>query len=145
SDIYFTRTDHNHSGIGNAPGFAAIENAVNYNALMILGRSGTPQGRAVRLWDYLEVNGPLDVRGQLSVPNTGGGTATFSNRQFSNEKTFQPNNVKLIMGSEGVLVFGTTLTYEFAIGHSSTFFAPTPVGPARFITSFNKRFSINQN
>ena len=27
SDIYFTRTDHNHTGIGNTAGFAAIENA----------------------------------------------------------------------------------------------------------------------
>jgi hypothetical protein len=67
SDLYFTKTDHNHTGIGNTTGFAAIENAANYNALMILGRAGTPQGRAVRLWDYLQVNGPLDVTGKLTV------------------------------------------------------------------------------
>ncbi|HKX33305.1 MAG TPA: hypothetical protein VJ302_36850, partial [Blastocatellia bacterium] len=73
SDLYFTRTDHNHTGIGNAEGFAAIENAANFNALMILGRSGTPQGRAVRLWDYLEVNGALHV-----TSNVGIGTAAPS-------------------------------------------------------------------
>jgi hypothetical protein len=60
SDIYFTKTDHNHTGIGNTAGYAAIENAANYNALMILGRTtgGTPN-RVVKLWDYLEVNGTL--------------------------------------------------------------------------------------
>ena len=65
SDIYFTETTHNHTAIGNTTGFAALENAANYGALMILGRS-TPQGRIVKLWDYLQVNGNLDVTGQLS-------------------------------------------------------------------------------
>jgi cytoskeletal protein CcmA (bactofilin family) len=65
SDIYFTKTDHVHTGIGNTAGFAAIENASNYNALMILGRAGTPKGRAVKLWDYLEVNGEHRVNGRL--------------------------------------------------------------------------------
>ncbi|HJQ28424.1 MAG TPA: tail fiber domain-containing protein, partial [Rubrobacter sp.] len=67
SDIYFTRTDHNHTGIGNATGYAAIENAANYSALMILGRAGTSRGRYVRLWDYLQVNGGMDVTGYLGV------------------------------------------------------------------------------
>jgi H-type lectin domain/Family of unknown function (DUF6519) len=63
SDLYFTRTDHNHSAIGNTKGYAAIENAKDHNALMILGRAGEAKGRTVRLWDYLEVNGALDVTG----------------------------------------------------------------------------------
>jgi hypothetical protein len=67
SDIYFTKTNHNHSGIGNTPGYAAIENAADYNALMILGRAGTSKGRSVRLWDYLQVNGSLDVNGTLKT------------------------------------------------------------------------------
>ncbi len=66
SDIYFTKTDHNHSGIGNTAGYAAIENAKSHDALMILGRSGTDKGRAVKLWDYLQVNGSMDVTGTLS-------------------------------------------------------------------------------
>ncbi|MFO1430281.1 MAG: tail fiber domain-containing protein [Candidatus Competibacteraceae bacterium] len=57
SDLYFSRTDHNHSGIGNTAGWAAIENAKDADALMILGRAGTDKGRKVKLWDYLEVNG----------------------------------------------------------------------------------------
>jgi len=57
SDIYFTKTDHDHTGIGNTAGYAAIENAKNYDALMILGRAGTALGRRVRLWDHLEVVG----------------------------------------------------------------------------------------
>ena len=71
SDIYFTRTDHNHTGIGNAAGYAAIENATNYGALMILGRAGTSRGRYVRLWDYLQVNGGMDVTGPLGVGTAG--------------------------------------------------------------------------
>jgi hypothetical protein len=64
SDIYFTKTDHNHSGIGNAVGSAAIENATDYGALMLLGRTvqfrilnQTITQRVVKLWDVLEVNG----------------------------------------------------------------------------------------
>lgn len=67
SDLYFTRTDHDHTGIGNTKGYAAIENAKNYDALMILGRAGTSKGRYVRLWDYLQVNGGLDVTGEVII------------------------------------------------------------------------------
>jgi hypothetical protein len=61
SDLYFTQTNHNHTGIGNTTGFAAIENAADYGALMLLGRSGTPKGRYVKLWDYLQVNGGMEI------------------------------------------------------------------------------------
>jgi len=67
SDIYFTKVDHYHSGIGNTPGHAAIENAANYGALMILGRAGTSNGRYVRLWDYLQVNGSMDITGNVGI------------------------------------------------------------------------------
>lgn len=65
SDLYFTDTNHRHTGFGNNSGYAAIENASDYAALMILGRAGTSKGRTVKLWDYLEVNGQLSVK---SVP-----------------------------------------------------------------------------
>jgi hypothetical protein len=70
SDIYFTRTDHNHTGIGNNADFAAIENAANYGALMILGRtvSTNPLRRVVKLWDFLEVNGDVTVTGDITLP-----------------------------------------------------------------------------
>ena len=67
SDLYFTKVDHNHTAIGNAPGWAAIENAASHDALMILGRAGTEKGRSVKLWDYLQVNGPLDVTGNAAI------------------------------------------------------------------------------
>src|SRR5262245_8589554 len=67
SDIYFTKTDHNHTGIGNTAGFAAIENSANYDGLMILGRAGTARGRSVKVWDYLEVNGSLNVTGNVGM------------------------------------------------------------------------------
>jgi hypothetical protein len=67
SDIYFTKVDHNHTGIGNTAGYAAIENAADYGALMILGRSGTQKGRYVRLWDYLQINGSMDITGNVGI------------------------------------------------------------------------------
>jgi hypothetical protein len=71
SDLYFTETDHNHTGIGNTAGHAAIENARDYGALMILGRNVPRQGgglnRVVRLWDNLEVNGPLKIVGDVDI------------------------------------------------------------------------------
>ena len=70
SDIYFTKTDHKHTGIGNTDGYAAIENAEDFGALMILGRAGTPEGRKVRLWDYLQVDGDLQVEKNLVVKGT---------------------------------------------------------------------------
>ena len=75
SELYFTKTDHNHIGFGNTTGYAAIENAVNFNALMILGRQ-TTGGRIVKLWDYLEVNGNFkttgngDINGSLTIGTT---------------------------------------------------------------------------
>jgi hypothetical protein len=75
SDIYFTDASHNHTGIGNAAGFAAIENAANFNTLMILGRtvSTSPLRRRVSVWDELNVNGPLIVQQahtiKLGVPS----------------------------------------------------------------------------
>jgi hypothetical protein len=70
SDIYFTQTDHNHTGLGNTPGYAAIENASNHGALMILGRQ-VGNTRIVKLWDRLEVNGVLTVSGakQFRIPH----------------------------------------------------------------------------
>jgi hypothetical protein len=67
SDIYFTDPAHTHSGRGNLPGNAAIENTSNYNALMILGRNvnaaNQPIRRVVKLWDFLSVEGDLNVVG----------------------------------------------------------------------------------
>jgi hypothetical protein len=80
SDLYFTDTKHSHSGLGNPTGFAAIENAQDYNALMILGRQ-TPRGRIVAMWDKVGINmgscnpqtdacapqAQLDVKGDVKV------------------------------------------------------------------------------
>ena len=70
SSIYFTETNHNHSGIGNKGGYAAIENAKDFDALMILGRGTMNKGRYVRLWDYLQVNGNMDVTGNVGIGTT---------------------------------------------------------------------------
>jgi hypothetical protein len=93
SDLYFTKTDHNHTGIGNASGHAAIENAADYGALMILGRAGTPKGRYVRVWDYLQVNGGMDVTGNVGI-----GTA-------APQDTLQVNGALRILGNSNPIRF----------------------------------------
>ncbi|MDD5476744.1 MAG: tail fiber domain-containing protein [Candidatus Omnitrophica bacterium] len=56
--LIFSTATGTHTGIGNTAGWAAIENAANYNTLMILGRSGGIGGvRSVSIWDRLDVNG----------------------------------------------------------------------------------------
>jgi hypothetical protein len=61
SDLYFTRTNHAHTGFGNNLGFAAIENDGSgvFNALMIIGRtvSANPLLRVVKMWDRFEMFG----------------------------------------------------------------------------------------
>ncbi|MFZ6028598.1 MAG: hypothetical protein ACOYYS_12850 [Chloroflexota bacterium] len=88
SDLYFTQTDHKHSGLGNANGCAAIENASDYDALMILGRAHDGGRRVVKLWDYLEVHGELKVTGPTAVGGDLqlGGAASFgkATRQMLN-------------------------------------------------------------
>ncbi len=107
SDIYFTKTDHNHSTIGNAAGIAAIENAADYNALMILGRTiiGTALHRRVRLWDFLQVNGNLEVLGNLSV--TGSKSGYVVNR-FVNRlnETVEQGDVIVISENQSSLYYG---------------------------------------
>jgi hypothetical protein len=80
SALYFTKTDHDHSGTGNAMGYAAIENSKNYSALMILGRTistekptaepPTKLKRVVGMWDRVGIGtgnpqAPLDVAGEI--------------------------------------------------------------------------------
>ncbi len=66
SDLYFTKTDHQHTGFGNTQGYAAIENATNFDCLMILGRQ-TPTGRKIGLWDHVTVNGTLTATRYLGI------------------------------------------------------------------------------
>lgn len=66
SEIYFTDTEHNHTGLGNAAGHAAIENAKNYDALMVLGRMDpAKQKRQLKLYDDVEIAGNLSVDGTV--------------------------------------------------------------------------------
>ena len=73
SSIYFTKTDHAHSGLGNLEGHAAIENAAgDFNTLMIMGRTrsatdGKTDRRYVGVWDHLDVHGDLTVSGALNA------------------------------------------------------------------------------
>jgi hypothetical protein len=78
SDLYFTKTDHAHTGQGNALGRAAIENDGSaYNALMILGRTVTvsPLLRVVKMWDRFEMNGEAFKPG-------GGAWGTLSDKKL---------------------------------------------------------------
>ena len=76
ADLYFSRTDHNHTGIGNTAGWAAIENGANFDALMILGRmSGTT--RKVKMWDWVEVEGSFRVVGNAGVVDLEGANHAY--------------------------------------------------------------------
>ena len=69
SALYFTETTRSHTGIGNTAGFAAIENAANFNTLMILGRavSTSPLRRSVSVWDELNVFGTFKTQGAHTI------------------------------------------------------------------------------
>jgi hypothetical protein len=108
SDIYFTEINHNHTGIGNAPGVAAIENATNFGALMILGRNmGTASAvnRVVKLWDFLEVNGNVSITGNLAVRGAKTGYVTD---QFVNKmgETLELGDVVVIGANQASLFYG---------------------------------------
>ncbi len=85
--------------------------------------------------------GNLVTKGSLSLPNSENRSITFTGQKYSNESAMRKNNLKLVMGSSG-LIFrgGTPLEFEFAIGYTSFFF-----GTQGFFTNFNKVFSINQH
>ena len=89
SDIYFTDPNHSHTGIGNVLGYAAIENSVNFGALMILGRmtSSTATARVVKVWDILEMNGDMVIHGTLN-----GHGADLAEMYMSTEK-LEPGDV----------------------------------------------------
>jgi hypothetical protein len=72
SSVFFTNTGYKHIGTANKKGWAAIENSTGWDALMILGRtvSTKPLRRDVKLWDYLQVNGSLDVTGNVGIGTT---------------------------------------------------------------------------
>ena len=71
SDIYFVKTDHTFTGIGDTAGYAAIENSSNYNTLMILGRAGGIGGvRSVSCWDRLDIQGFSDWHGNGTQSGT---------------------------------------------------------------------------
>jgi len=102
SDLYFTETDHQHTGIGNKIGYAAIENAANYGALMILGRSMPERGgynRVVKLWDVLEINGTLSINGDTSIRG---------------KHAFRGNDTWLRLNQDGAFTSGTHTPGLFA-------------------------------
>ena len=89
----------------------------------------------------LDVNGTVTVRDELQVPRAGGGFAAFSGRTRSNEADFTATNLKLRMGSQGLILVGTPpLTYQFMVGHD--FFSPIIGGGGG--TRFIRVFSVDQ-
>ena len=86
SDLYFTKTDHEYTTFGDTAGFAAIQNAKDYDALMLLGRAGAEhpmkpgtKARVVKLWDCLQVNGDMSVTGRARDSKLRS-TAAFNNQ-----------------------------------------------------------------
>src|SRR5262245_11710714 len=96
--------------------------------------------------DLLTVDaaGAVTLTGPLAVPKTAGEVARFTNVTLGNENTFQPNNLKLQMGTAPSICLPgqPAFTWEFAIGHA--FFPIIIIGNPQ-PSSFVKRFSINHN
>jgi len=113
SALYFTQTEHGHSGFGNTPGFAAIENAKDHDALMILGRMTAAKQRVVKLWDRLEVVGDQTVTGNVGI-----GTAAPNKRLTIDNPVNNHANLELRQSggqSWGVgLVINTTGAHDGA-------------------------------
>jgi hypothetical protein len=95
SDIYFTNSEHNHTGAGNAVGNAAIENAADYGTLMILGRAGTSVGRKVDVWDYLQVNGRIRATDGVALYKDACGTGNLTTQPTCPTATIPRNNILL--------------------------------------------------
>jgi hypothetical protein len=95
----------------------------------------------------VDISKTLKLSGDLSIPNSGGGSALLTAQKYNNESSFKNNNVKLSLGGRGIFFPGAPpLEYEFMLGN--TFFGlvqGSPGGPIGFVTNFTKRFSINQN
>lgn len=104
SDIYFTDTGHNHTGIGNTAGFAAIENSTNYGALMILGRTVPGTGRVIRMWDIVTVEGNLTVTGTMrAAAKVGFVVDDFINRHGD---TLEQGDVVVISENQSSIFYG---------------------------------------
>ncbi|MGK7925561.1 MAG: hypothetical protein AB4290_10000 [Spirulina sp.] len=141
SDIYFTKTDHDYTGFGSQHGFAAIQNAKNHNALMILGRYGTSVGRLVKLWDYLQVNGMLTVHKannefKIDVYETGvkfelaKGASAFAGSLKIVNSPQDANGDTLILGDTGGsnLRMGYANNYSWIQSHGGLPLAINPIG-----------------
>lgn len=93
----------------------------------------------------VDINKTLKLNGDVLIPNSGGGNAVLTAGKYNNEASFKNNNVKLSLGSRGLLLpSAPPLEYEFIIGNTSLSILNSG-GLIRFVTNFVKRFSINQN
>jgi hypothetical protein len=92
----------------------------------------------------VDINKNLNVKGNLSIPNSGGGSAFLTGQKYDNEASLKNNNVKLVLGSGGFIFGGQDSQYEFAIGETVSLFT-VDSGVFRFSTTFNKNFSIDRS
>jgi hypothetical protein len=92
----------------------------------------------------VEIAKSLNVKGTVSFPNSGGGSAFLTGQKYDNEASLKNNNVKLVLSSGGFIFGGQVRQYEFAIGETFFLAAASP-GGFRVSTTFNKRFSIDQS
>lgn len=97
SDIYFTNTEHEHSGIGNTVGYAAIENSKGYNALMIMGREGTDAKRRVGMWDIVTINGDLSTSGNSYAARRSGASIDYAEYFESKTTTKIPYGTSVVL------------------------------------------------
>lgn len=118
SDLYFTNTDHAHSTLGNVEGNAAIENAKNYGALMILGRQGEKKFRTVSLWDNVGIGtakplAPLDVKGEMRGKLWYSETFTWSKGQAEKRMTKSDHSACFLTLISGYFYGGGEIVHTY--------------------------------
>jgi hypothetical protein len=96
----------------------------------------------------VDITKNLNVKGNLSIPNSGGGSALLTGQKYANEASLKNNNVKLILGNGGFFFpfpGQDRSQYEFAIGETFFRLVFSDGGLGGSSTTFNKRFSIDQS
>lgn len=128
SGLHFVNAGMTFSNVGNTPGYASIQNLADVGTLGIHGRAGTPVGRRVDIWDYLQVNGQLRVTGPIQAV----GAVTTGPLVANGETTLNGNVVVngTVKTTGGILVYrndpkcGSDITFNAVCTYCASSYRP---------------------
>jgi len=133
--------------IGYRPGGPEQQDKIKWGLLTIHGPSGNVGIGEAEPSAKLHVAGALRTDGVIQLRNSDGGYAVLSGKTYDNEEKFNHNNVKLVLGAIGpaVLPLPPPPEYEFMIGHEVSRYKRIDGLNFGSVTSFVKKFSVNQD